>query len=212
MKLSELLPRVARAVRSAVPDAPENMLLDDLAWSLASTFADTKLLTRDMTLDLQAEVADYLLDECPGDDLVWHEISYVQVNGMDYVPRPLFGPVTACYYGGRSVHWNREHHTITVRPTPAQDAPGALVLRMVVTPARSPDAEVPDYLAQDTDILAMIVAGAATRALQDMMPNAAVGHSTRYDALKTKVITRRVLGWAGASTETRMRADGFVAR
>ena len=196
MKLSDLLPRVARAVRAAVPDAPTHMLESDLWDAAQALFADTKVLTRQMTLDLQANVPEYLLDECPGDGLLWRE---------------LVSPVTPVGCTDR-VEWYREHHTLIVVPTPLHDRPAGLNLTFTVTVNRdAPDTVLAPFL-DDPDFRDALVAGATMRVLQDLQPNAASGHAIRYEGLKTKIITRRVLGWAGVQPTARMTASPFIAR
>jgi hypothetical protein len=174
VKLSDLMPRVSRAVRAVVTDAPAHMLMSDLHDAAQALFEDAKVLRRSMTLDLQAGVSEYLLDECPGQGLLWREL----VSPMQ--------AIASC----ESVAWYREHHTIKVSPTPLHDKPAGLALEFTVTV----NAEVPDEVLapflDDTNFRDALVAGAAMRALQDLQPAAAQGHTQRYEALKTKIVFR----------------------
>lgn len=207
----DVIPRIARAVRTQVPDAPEQMLLQDAATALAKLLGDMKVMRRTIVLDLQQGVPDYLLDECPGDNLRWRELIHATINGAPYTPRPELAGVTTCYGGGQQVIWDREQHTITVSPTPLADATGALVLELVVTTDGAIDTPVADTIAGDQDFQDAWVAGAVARAFMDLMPKAAADHRILYDRLLTSLTTRRMMGWSN-SDGMRMSARGWIAR
>ena len=210
MTPNDLLPRVARGVRSVVPDAPTDMLLDDIAWTAARYVAEAKLMTREMRLDLQACVPDYLLDECPGPELRWHGLAAAWVNGREFVSRGSVPTLEACYAGEDAVVWSQEYHTITLRPLPSQDLPGGLQLRMVVTLDPQRLETLPAFLA-DPEHHDALVAGAVARALGDLMPRAAAPFEARYSAHLNRAVTRRLLGH-GDGDALRMTARGFIAR
>lgn len=210
MQVSELLPRVARAVRTHVPDAPAPMLLSDLALAASHMFQVTKTMDRQIVLDLQQGVPDYLLDECPGDGLRWHEIAAVSVNGQPFDPVPSFRGVAECVRQGAKVSWDREGHTVLVAPTPKLDSAGGLVVTMVVTTDGKTTTELPDTLLADIQMQDALVAGAVARVLGDLMPKAAGDYRIQYDRALTSIVTRRLQGWGSA--EAKMTARGFIAR
>ena len=97
-------------------------------------------------------------------------------------------------------------------PTPLHDKPAGLKLTFTVTVNRDAPEQVLAPFLDDPDFRDALVAGATTRILQDLQPNAASAHAVRYEGYKTKIITRRVLGWAGVQPTARMTASTFIAR
>ena len=209
MKLSDLLPRVARAVRAVVPDAPENMLVYDLSTAVAQLFTDLRLMQRSITIDLQESVADYLLDECPGERLRWGQLEQAPEG---YEIRPERPHLPAQVGQPHYVAWNREHHTVTVSPTPTADAVAGMTLIFTVIPTGLTAGDTIPGNFDDQEMQDALVAAAAHRALMDLAPAAAEPHGRRYDAMLTRLTTRRILGWSGNTTARMTATPGFIAR
>lgn len=212
MKLDELLPWVTRAVRVHAADAPEDMLLGDLGRAATAFMASTKVLTDTIVLDLQAGVTDYLLDECPSEPhRVWYRVEDVCLGALRAEPGPMFGLCdSACMLGAHGVYWDRDTHTVHVRPPPREDMPGGLRLKMITTLDGSPDAALPAFVRTDADFFDGLVAAAAARALEDLNAQAAALHRAKAERALTKIIAARLHGWGGA--QARMTARGFISR
>lgn len=212
MKLAELLPWVARAVRTHADGAPEDMLLADLGRAATEFFADAKVLMDVIQIDTQAGVTDYLLDECPSlPNRVWHRVDSICLNGITAQPGPTFGACDGgCEVGRHTVFWDRDTHTVHIARAPVEDAVGALRLHMIVTFDGSTGIDLPEFVRHDSDFFDGLVATAVARALEDLAPPAAEAHRRKAQRAITRIVTSRLHGWGGG--QARMTARGFIAR
>lgn len=205
MRLDEMLPFVARAVRVAEPGAPSEMLLADIAAAAREFTERAKVLTRDLVVDLQDCVPSYAL-ECA--DLEVFEIAQVHVRGREYPMRPGAdnGGQRFCV-AGESVRFDPGQQTLFLEPVPRGDCPGGIQVRAVVVTSGQPCETLPDELRR---YQRGIEAGAVRNAFMALAPKGGDRWSHYFEAAITAAVTRRMFGYGSRSAK--ITAEGFISR